>query len=54
MREIGIPAEVAYQPKWQLALAMLRAARMNGLSGIVLADSLFGTVEFRQQLAAEG
>ena len=28
---------------------------VNGLSGIVLADSLFGTVtEFRQQLAAEG
>ncbi|MFO0948325.1 MAG: IS701 family transposase [Planctomycetota bacterium] len=51
----GIPAGVAYQPKWQLALAMLRRAHMNGLSGIVLADSLFGTVtEFRQQLAAEG
>jgi len=51
----GIPAGVAYQPKWQLALAMLRRAHVNGLSGIVLADSLFGTVtEFRQQLVAEG
>lgn len=51
----GIPAEVAYQPKWQLALAMLRRAHANGLSGIVLADSLFGTVtEFREQLIAEG
>jgi SRSO17 transposase len=51
----GIPVEVAYQPKWQLALAMLRRAHVNGLSGTVLADSLFGTVtEFRQQLAAEG
>jgi SRSO17 transposase len=51
----GIPAGVAYQPKWQLALAMLRRARANGLSGIVLADSLFGTVtEFRQQLTAAG
>lgn len=50
----GIPAEVAYQPKWQLALAMLRRAHANGLSGIVLADSLFGTVtEFRERLAAE-
>jgi SRSO17 transposase len=50
----GIPAEVAYQPKWQLALAMLRRAHANGLSGTVLADSLFGTVtEFREQLAAE-
>jgi SRSO17 transposase len=51
----GIPVDVAYQPKWQLALAMLRRARVNGLNGTVLADSLFGTVtEFRQQLAAEG
>jgi SRSO17 transposase len=51
----GIPAGVAYQPKWQLALAMLRRAHVNGLSGIVLADSLFGTVTaFRQQLVAEG
>jgi len=50
----GIPAGVTYQPKWQLALAMLRRAHVNGLSGIVLADSLFGTVtEFRQQLAAQ-
>ena len=51
----GIPADVPYQPKWQLALAMLRRARANGLSGTILADSLFGTVtEFRQQLAANG
>lgn len=51
----GIPAGVAYQPKWQLALAMLRRAHGNGFSGAVLADSLFGTVtEFRQQLAADG
>jgi len=51
----GIPAEVGCQPKWRLALAMLRRAHANGLSGAVLADSLFGTVtEFRQQLAAEG
>jgi SRSO17 transposase len=51
----GIPAGVAYQPKWQLALAMLRRAHANGLGGTVLADSLFGTVtEFRQQLAADG
>ncbi len=51
----GIPAEVVYQPKWQLALTMLRRARANGLSGTVLADSLFGTVtEFRQQLDRKG
>jgi SRSO17 transposase len=51
----GIPAEIAYQPKWRLALAMLRRAHVNGLGGVVLADSLFGTVtEFREQLAAAG
>jgi SRSO17 transposase len=51
----GIPVEITYEPKWQLALAMLRRAHVNGLSGIVLADSLFGTVtEFRQQLVAGG
>jgi SRSO17 transposase len=51
----GIPESVSYQAKWQLALVMLRRAKSNGLSGVVLADSLFGTVtEFRQQLAAAG
>ena len=36
-------------------LGDVAAAQANGLGGIVLADSLFGTVtEFRQQLAAEG
>jgi SRSO17 transposase len=54
-QKAGIPSEITYQPKWQWALAMLRRAQANGLSGIVLADSLFGTVtEFRKQLAAEG
>jgi SRSO17 transposase len=49
----GIPESVTYQPKWQLALTMLRRAHANGLSGVVLADSLFGTVtEFRQSLDA--
>jgi len=51
----GVPEPVGYQPKWQLALAMVRRAQANGLGGMVLADSLFGTVtEFRQQLAADG
>ncbi|MCA9088814.1 MAG: transposase [Planctomycetaceae bacterium] len=50
----GIPEHIGYEPKWQLALKMIRRARANGISGIVLADSLFGTVtEFRQQLQAE-
>jgi SRSO17 transposase len=54
-RAAGIPEGVGYQPKWQMALAMIRRARANGLSGIILADSLFGSVtEFREQLAAAG
>lgn len=54
-QKAGLPQDVRYQPKWQLALAMLKRARSNGFSGVVLADSLFGSVtEFRQQLAADG
>ncbi|SFH91950.1 DDE superfamily endonuclease [Planctomicrobium piriforme] len=54
-RAADIPEHIGYQPKWQLRLAMIRRARVHGLCGIVLADSLFGTVtEFRQQLQAEG
>lgn len=53
MAKSGVPEEVGYQPKWQLALTMLRRAQANGLGGVVLADSLFGTVtEFRQALDA--
>lgn len=48
----GVPEHVGYQPKWQLALTMVRRALANGLRGIVLADSAFGTVtEFRTTLA---
>jgi SRSO17 transposase len=51
----GVPDTVDYQPKWQMALAMVRRAVANGLTGVVLADSLFGTVtEFREQLARDG
>jgi SRSO17 transposase len=50
----GVPASMGYQPKWRLGLQMLQRARANGLSGIVLADSLFGSVtEFRKALDAE-
>ena len=51
----GVPAAVGYRPKWQMALAMVRRAVANGFHGVVLADSLFGTVTaFREQLAADG
>jgi SRSO17 transposase len=55
MDRAGVPGDVDHQPKWQLALAMIRRAHANGLRGTVLADSLFGTVtEFRQQLDLDG
>lgn len=51
----GVPESVAYRPKWRTALAMLRRAQANGLRGVVLADSAFGTVtEFRQELDRDG
>lgn len=53
--QAGVPNGVSYEPKWQLALAMLRRAHLHGFRGPVLADSLFGTVTaFREQLAADG
>jgi len=55
MTKAGVPDTVEYQPKWQMALTMIRRAVNNGFSGVVLADSLFGTVtEFREQLAKDG
>jgi SRSO17 transposase len=51
----GIPDGVGYRPKWKLALDMVRRAAAHGFAGVVLADSLFGTVtEFREQLARDG
>jgi len=55
MSKAGVPDEVGYEPKWKTALAMLRRTNANGPRGVVLADSLFGTVtEFREQLDADG
>jgi len=55
LAKAGVPAAVGYQPKWQMALGMLRRAHANGLRGVVLADSLFGTVTaFREQLDRDG
>lgn len=54
-RSARIPDSVGYEPKWQLGLEMVRRARAHGFAGIVLADSLFGSVtEFREQLQAAG
>jgi SRSO17 transposase len=48
----GIPEEVKFQTKWQLALGLLDQARGWGLrSGVVLADAGYGeTTEFREAL----
>jgi len=55
LKKAGVPDEIGYQPKWQMALTMVRRAVANGFHGVVLADSLFGTVtEFREQLARDG
>ncbi len=50
----GVPDGVGCRAKWLLALEMLQRARDNELRGVVLADSLFGSVtKFRQVLDAE-
>src|SRR5262249_21192382 len=47
----GVPPDIGYRPKWQIALALLERAQANGLSGIVVADSAYGdATEFRQAL----
>jgi SRSO17 transposase len=50
--EAGIPTEVKFQTKWQLALDMIDEVRAWGLPcGVVLADAGYGeTTEFRQGL----
>ena len=51
----GVPADIGYRPKWQIALELRRRAQANGLSGTVLADSAYGDVtEFRQALDDAG
>jgi SRSO17 transposase len=55
MAQVGVPDGVEYRPKWEIALDMVRRAVAHEFRGVVLADSLFGTVTaFRKQLAADG
>jgi SRSO17 transposase len=55
MTKAGVPDGVGYRPKWEIALDLVRRAAANGFTGVVLADSLFGTVtEFRERLARDG
>ena len=56
-RAAGVPADVVYQSKPDLAIAMLRAARRRGhlTAGWVTADEGYGQVpSFRDTLDAEG
>ncbi len=54
--EAGVPEEVSFRPKWQLALDELDRARAAGVTfDVVLADAGYGTcAEFRQGLSARG
>ena len=51
-QEAGIPAEVVFRPKWELALEIIDQIRGWGLADrVVLADAGYGeSTEFRQQL----
>ena len=55
MTQAGVPLDVGYEPKWKMSLTMLERAKANGLTGVVLADALYGSVtEFRRSLDREG
>jgi len=51
-RVAKIPDDIAYRPKWQMALLMLERAKKHGVPlGVALADSAYGDVgEFRAGL----
>lgn len=55
-REAGIPEEVVFRPKWQLALDLIDRARSWEVpQGVVTADAGYGnTSEFRAGLAERG
>jgi SRSO17 transposase len=52
----GVPEAVAFQPKWQIALDLVGAARQWGLvTNTLLADAGYGEItEFREALAERG
>lgn len=55
-RAAGVPAAVAFQPKWQIALAQVLALQAEGVPPApVVADAGYGdTTEFRDALTAAG
>jgi SRSO17 transposase len=55
-RAAGIPDDLEFQPKWQLALAQIRTLQAEGVPPApVVADAGYGdTTEFREALTAAG
>ncbi|TMC18984.1 MAG: IS701 family transposase [Chloroflexi bacterium] len=55
-REAGIADDVAYRPKWELALNMIKRARLAGLPfGWIVADEVYGQArELRRWLEQHG
>src|SRR6516164_3213511 len=55
-RAAGVPAAIEFQPKWQLALAELRALQAAGVPPApVVADAAYGDITaFRESLTAAG
>jgi len=55
-RAAGVPEDVEFQPKWQIALAQIRALHAEGVPPApVLADAGYGdTTDFREALTAAG
>ena len=56
MRDAGVPAEIVFRKKWQIALEQVERVHAAGLRfGIVLADAGYGMcAEFRQGLSELG
>lgn len=54
-RTVGVPTTVAFRPKWQIALAQIRALHTEGVPlAPVVADAAYGVnVEFRAALTAQ-
>jgi SRSO17 transposase len=55
-RAVGVPDDLEFQPKWQLALAQIRALLAEGVPPApVVADAGYGdTTEFREAVTAAG
>jgi len=54
-RAVGVPTTVTFRPKWQIALAQIRALHAEGVPlAPVVADAAYGvTLEFRAALTAQ-